>query len=392
VGGEGNLGDGRLAAELAPTFAELVRSTPVLQGTIDSLGLRRAPDDLKPNVRGESDRETRLLTIRARDRDARLAVVTANALTAALARFVSDPSQVSETDEPGGSAARPAELRVVERATEAHRVRPHLQLLMEFGALAACFVSIAAALIVESLRRTVRGEEDLNRLGPSPVLGSVNGGPLSGTAGRALLGAGRAGKGTEAYRRLAARVAVRDRGGPARSVLVLGAQGDAGGGAVAANLASAWAQTGPRVVLADLSEATEAVRLFRRRRWPDRAARLENVAPLRHRGVVFERFAPAGERGPLLVVPRDGARALDPADARALFELLLAEADVLVVLAGSPAHSPGSLALARAADVAVVVVRRGRTRSDSVGTALENLESVGANVVGTVLLTGEHWV
>ena len=122
--GEGNLGGGRLAGELAPTFAELVRSTPVLQGTIDSLDLSQTPDALRPNIRGESDRETRLLTIRARDRDAGDAVAIANALALELAEFVSKPARVSESDEPGSSGTRPAELRIVERATEAKRVRP----------------------------------------------------------------------------------------------------------------------------------------------------------------------------------------------------------------------------------------------------------------------------
>ena len=163
--GEGNLGGGRLAVELAPTFAELVRSTPVLQRTINSLGLQRTPDDLRQKVRGESDRETRLLTIRTRDRNARLAVAIANALAAELARFL---SQASETDEPAGNTVRPAELRVVERATEAHRVRPQPRLLMQFGALAGLFISVAAAIIVESLRRTVRGEEEVARLRPPP--------------------------------------------------------------------------------------------------------------------------------------------------------------------------------------------------------------------------------
>jgi capsular polysaccharide biosynthesis protein len=162
----GNLEHGRLAVELAPTFAELVRSTPVLQGTIDSLGLQRTPDDLRPKVRGESDRETRLLTIRARDRDAKLAVAIANALAAELTRFVSEPSQASETDESASSAVRPAELRLVEPATEADKVRPQPRLLLWFGALTGCFMSVAVAMIVESLRRTVRSEEDLTRLGP----------------------------------------------------------------------------------------------------------------------------------------------------------------------------------------------------------------------------------
>ena len=62
----------------SPTYAELVKTRPVLEATLDALRIGLTPDELRSNVRGEANAETRFVTIRARDGDPSRAVALAN--------------------------------------------------------------------------------------------------------------------------------------------------------------------------------------------------------------------------------------------------------------------------------------------------------------------------
>ena len=380
------LGALQTAPELAPTYAELVRSTPVLQRTAQELNGRLTLAELRGNVRGEWDRDTRLLTVRARSGDRAVAVLAANGLARQLVREASTQSPALGA----GESTPRTELRVVEPAADADRVRPQSRLLMGFGALAGFFLALALAVLVDSRRRTVRDEEDLTELAEGTVLGSVDGGPLSRPGGRAQV-EGVTGEGADSYRRLADRVHAPGREEVLRSLLVVGAQRGAGSGTVAANLAAALADTGVNVVLADLGEKAEAVRLLARDGRGTDGTPVERYGALRHGGIVLDRFALRSGRAPLLVLPRGGPpRSLDVAAAHGLVEALLAEADVVVLHSEPPPRSPRSLTLARTADVTILVVRGGHTKRDTVTSTLDSLDLAHAKLVRTVLYTSRR--
>jgi capsular polysaccharide biosynthesis protein/Mrp family chromosome partitioning ATPase len=374
--------------ELAPTYAELVRTRPVLEPALHASRIALTPDELRSNVRGEADAETRLLTIRARDRDPSRAVTLANGLATELIRFVSAGRDSAAPDRP---AARPMrQLRIVERASDADRVRPQLNLLAEFGALAGFFSALAVAVLVESRSRRVRDEQELTQLAAIAVLGWVNGGALSPELGRSLVLARQGGSdAVESYSRLARRIAIATGDEAPRSLLVVGAQGTEGSGAVAAQLALALAGGPNRVVLADFGEDSGITRFFKVGKSKGTQGLVKRLKPLRHGSITLDRYSLRSRRPLVLVVPRgSGPRSLSFDGARSLAERLLAEADVLVVHGPSPSRSPGGLAWACAVGAAVLVVRPEHTRRDSVTAALQGLELAGTNVVGAVLHTG----
>jgi capsular polysaccharide biosynthesis protein/Mrp family chromosome partitioning ATPase len=375
------------AARLVPTYAELVRSTPVLESALRAARAPLTPGELRPNVRGESVRETRLITIRARDRDPTRAVLLANALAAGLDRFVSAPRSASP---PGRRVEQRPQVRVVERAAAATRVRPRSLLLIEFGALAGLFAALAVVFLVESKSRRVKDEDELVRLVPAGVLGSVNGWSVSPRLARPRVDRARTPSDeVEAYRRLATRIAVANRDEVPRSLLVVGAQATDGSGVVAAKLALALAGEGMRVVVADFSGDSRISRLFGIGRRRDGGALVKPSKPLRHGGITLDRFT-LGSALPLLIaMPRgSGPPTLSLVEAQALVELLSAEADVLIVHGPSPSRSRGGRTWARAAAATVLVVRSEHTKRESVVTALEGLEPSGTNVVGAVIRTG----
>ena len=381
----GDLRSQQAAAGLIPTYAELARSRLLLEPAITRLGLPHSLEDLQRDVRGEAEKDTRLLTIRVRAGDPSDAVAIANAVAAELVGYVSRSESTSSGDTASPAREDPfrATVKIVEPAEEAERIRPRTALTMEFGALAALFGAVAACVIVEALGPKVRDEEDLAAMAPE-VLGSVNGG-IQPARGR---GRFRASADVARYEVLAAGVAgpKADRAGA--SLLVVGAQGGDGSVSVALNLAATIARGGTRVVLLELGRSREILRLQRSlARSPGKG-----LPQARFDGVTLERFrVPADPTFVIATRPASDSRPIDRERAAGLMNLLLRDSDFLVVHASSARRSPDALVWAGSVGQTLLVARQEHTRRESVTDSLGSLEEVGARVVGTVLHEGRRY-
>jgi capsular polysaccharide biosynthesis protein len=370
----GDLRSQQAAAALVPTYAELVRSRLILEPAVARLGLPLSIEKLQRDVRGEAVNDTRLLTIRVRAGAPLEAVAVANAIAAELARYVSDQATPpGAAGSPTSQESMPVSLRILEPAAEAERIRPRTGFTMQFGALAALFGALAACVVAEALRPRVRDEQDLTLIAPD-VLGSVNGG-LS----RESLSASHYGG---PYQILAAKIARAEPGRAAGSLLVLGAQGGDGSSSVALNLAATMARGGARVVLLDLGRSRDILKLKRQ------YARIPRtpIPQVRFDGVTLERFRVAPELNLVVAAPSgSGSRPINQQQARGLTDLLLSDADVLIVHAPSLKRSHDALVWARTLGRTLLVARRDHTRRQSVTNALGSLEDVQARLVGAVL-------
>jgi polysaccharide biosynthesis transport protein len=375
----GDLPSQQATAGLIPTYAELVRSRLLLEPAMTRLGLPLSVEELQRDVRGEAEKDTRLLAIRVRAGEPTEAVAIANAVAAELVRYVSRNQSPSS-----GAASSPTSedpfrvvVGIVEPAEEAERIRPRTALTVGFGALAALFGALAACVLAEALGTRVRDEQDLALIVPE-VLGSVNGGFLAGRVG----GWFRASADLERYEILAAGVARADPGAAA-GLLILGAQGGDGSSSVALNLAAMTARGGRRVVLLDLGGSREIPGLKRSRaRSPGK-----RISPARVDGITLERFRVAPDSTFVIAVrPASDSRPLQREEAAGLMDLLLRDADSLIVHAPSPRRPPDALVWARVVGRTLLVARRDHTKRQSVTDSLRRLEDVGAHVVGAVLL------
>jgi succinoglycan biosynthesis transport protein ExoP len=372
--------DQRAAGQLAPTYAELVTTRELLQPTLRRLGLPFSHQEWEGKVRGEAGEQNRVLTIRVRSEEAARAIRVANALAAELTRFAASHGPTGT----GAAATTPdVELRVVEGASRAARIRPQTVLAMEFGALSAGFAALAVCLVIEAVSRRVRDEEDLARVAPV-VLGPVNGRvPSRSDGGDHSSWAADWGDGNP-YRALARQLGRAGEDGPLRSLLILGAQGGTGSGAVALNLAAALAGPKTRVVLIDLSSPREILRLVERR-----STITLRGTPVRHGRHTLDRFLVQPGSALALAFPRvSEPRATTVEEAEALVAQVLEHTEVVVVHAPSLLGTPAALAWARAVNGTLVVARRRHTSRASVTDALESLGHARTNVVGTVLHEG----
>jgi capsular polysaccharide biosynthesis protein len=367
------------AAQLTPTYAEMVGSTPVLAYALRSTGATGSVGELRENVRGESDDRTRLIQIRVDDTDPNRAVVLANGVAAGLRSYVA----ARRTSSPGADAAPQPHVRLVEPATSAVRVRPISLLLLEFGAIAGLFGALAFALVVEARSPNVTDEDDLVELGRVPVLGSVNGsGP---EAGQPFDPTRSSFEGAASYRRLATSISVASHE-VLSSLVVAGADRSEASSAVATNLALTLAHEGRRIVLADFDGDRIRRSLRIDERGPGTQA-FKRAEPLKYGETTIERFTLRSGTPLTLALPRDVPWGLSHRNAEELVTLLAADSDLLIMHSPPPSDSRSTLTWARAARATVLVVRAEHTRRANLTAALAGLEPVGTKLVGTVLQT-----
>jgi polysaccharide biosynthesis transport protein len=370
-------------AELLPTYAEIVRSTPVLAFALRATQTHGSVDELRENVRGESAQDTRFIKIRADDSDRSRAIALANALAAGLQWYV---SVTRAPPTPGADVRRQPRVRVVDRATSAARIRPLSPLLLEFGAFAGLFGALAFALVAEARSAKVTDEDDLMEIGGLPVLGSMNG--VGARAGPSFFDPTRTSlEEAASYRRLATRISVANREEVPRSLVLVGAERSEGSCAVGVNLALVLAEDGQRVVLADFEG--DWVRRFFRIDERGRGKQIVSRAKtLKYRGTTLDCFTLRSEAPLVLVLPRLAPHGLSHEEAEELVMLLSADADLLIIDAPPPSHSRSTLTWARAATATVLVVRAEQTTRANVTAALQGLEPVGTKLIGAVLHSG----
>jgi polysaccharide biosynthesis transport protein len=363
-----------------PTYAEIVRSTPVVAYALRSTGSPLSVEEVRAKVRGEADRDTRIITIRADDTDRSRAIALANGLAAGLERYVSAAAATTSAAQVTGRT----QVELIEPATSAARVRPLSPLLLEFGALAGVFGALAFALVVEARRSKVTDENDLVEVGGFPVLGSVNAAwPRMRTS---LLDPTRSSPEEWGdYRRLATRITVAGDEAAPRSLVLVGAEGAEASSAVAAKLALTLAQDGQRVVLADF-EGDRMIRgHFRIGAHGGGAQLVKRSAPLTYRGTTLDRFALRSGAPLVLALPRQASAGLNSEEAENLVKLLSAEAELLIIHAPPPSRSRSALIWARATQATLLVVRAEYTKRADVEEAREGLEPVGTKVIGAVV-------
>lgn len=366
----------RAAGDQTRTYAEVATAAPILQGAATRIGLQGSGRQLKSKVDVTASDVTRLLAIRAHDRNPQQAAAIANAVGSELVEWASQRGVTS----PEGR------LTVVESASPpTHSTGPSTLLIVPLAALAGLLGAFGLAALVDSLIKVVRSEEDLASVAPVDVLGAVDGRSLPRSSRPLVVDARPNSKAAATYRLLVAKIEMGGRNGLPRSLLVLEAPGGRSGGRLAANLAAVLTNTGKRVVLLDGGPGDELTALFGLDGQADRrTAFARRARPVRIGQLTLDRFRVRGS-DLLIVRPRPRLEPLDLAQATETIDSLLGEADLVVLTASSLDRSPNGLVWSRAAQATLVVAESGHTRREQIPSTLETLRIVKANVIGAVL-------
>ena len=332
-------------------------------------------EDVITALSGEADLNTVLLTAYVRS----TSPSSAEAIVESVA--VQMPALVEDIESESGQAS--VLLRRVSGPTlNPTPVGPQTQLWVAAGFLLGLALGVTAALLRGLLDRSVRTPEDLRERLAAPVLGRIPAGSLKKAP---LLSEGnqdwvRA----EAFRQLRTNLQFVDIEKPVTVLAVTSSLPGEGKSSTAANLAITFSEAGKRVLLieGDLRRPVLAD-LFRL----EGAVGLTNV--LAHQvqlDDVVQQWGTHGlhfmASGPIPPNPSEllGSEAMVNllVEARRLYDLVVIDTPPLLPVTDGAITAAG-------ADGAIVVVRYGKTRTNDVERALENLRAVDARLLGTVL-------
>jgi capsular polysaccharide biosynthesis protein/Mrp family chromosome partitioning ATPase len=363
------------AGAQARTYAEVATASPILRRAVTRVGLQRSPAFLKSKVTVTASDITRLISIRARDRNSQLAAAMANALARELIAWASRP----------GISPPQGKLSAVEFASPPSKPSgPSMLVILPLAAVAGLLGALGLAAVADSVMTVVRDEEDLAAVAPVSFLGAVDG-RSSARSNPLVVDARPASDAAAAYRLLAAKIEMSGPEGLPRSLLLLETRDGSSGGRLTANLAAVLTKAGRRVVLLDAGERDDLTRLFavdgggNRRKTFARRAR-----PLRVGQVTLDRFRVRSSDF-AVVRPRPRPEGLGAHEAAETIDSLLGDADLVLLTASSSDRSAESLAWSRVAQATVVIAESGHTKPEHIRATLEALRIVNANVIGTVL-------
>lgn len=440
-----DLNDLRAAAQLMEVYAVLPTMRPFQEQLIAAQGLDLSPGQLESKITITTDTTTQILTISVLDDNRDRAVTIANAIADQL--VTQSPSaaqkevlqqQVQEQIDRVESAIRTSEetlrqleaelslsdtdqqrtnianriaqertykaeaekllvslysilqkapnnlIAVLEPAVHGSPTNRQIPLKTILGALSGLVGGIALMMAAEYTNDTIRTPDDLHATTNTPYLGDLLTQTLPHRYGPIVLARADTPV-AESYRQLGMKLRLAGHLRTLNRVLVGDIRGDGSSGEVAANLAVVLAQLGDNVILIDadpyrrvVSQAfglTDRVGLTE---WYDSDGELsELIVPTAVEGLAV---LPAGMQPvdffSLIASPRF-AGALTHLD-----EVV----DIVVLAAPALATVAASAVLAARADGTVIAVRAGRDRRREVREVLANLNAVGAQIVGTVLI------
>lgn len=370
----------RAASQLTATYGELVDSGPVLEATLNELGMSVPVSRLRGAITTTADTQTRLMTIRVQDGDPDRAAALANTLAEQLARL---PLQ-------GDIAVRPeGQVTIVDAAVpNDNPVAPQLRRIVPLAATAGLLGAFGLVLLVEYFSETVRSERELGEIADIPVLGTVVRTRASrhSALGRPVVEAAPASADAASYLMLASKVEAALVGQSLRSVAVVGTEGASGASEVAVNLASALAVPGRRVMVVDADPEARGASL---------ALGLEQRPGLTDLLAVLDRSGFADRLDTVLVrqwrhlvalaVGSSPLSSADPERLARLLQHLLEQAEVVVVSTLPVHQGPMGMQWAAATQATIVVAERDGTTRDDYREVVQSLWMADAHVVGAVL-------
>jgi polysaccharide biosynthesis transport protein len=288
-------------------------------------------------------------------------------------------------------------IRIADTARPAIRpVFPNLKLNVLLTFLVSLFLACGATVLADLLNNTVRDPEQVNRSMATEVVGTLPAvkewhgrAILSGSTGTSLVpytgGGGRAMNSfDEAIRTLRNSILLTDFDRRIRSLLVTSAAPSEGKSTTAANLAIAHAQQGRRTLLIDGDLRRPSIhRRFDIPATVGLSNVLTNGLPWRTALVHREELSTLD----ILPVGPPSRRAADLVGTGLipLLEEAAAEYDLVVLDSPPLLGFPEPMQMAAAVDGVVVVAVAARTNRKALGSAINTLKRLRANVVGVVL-------
>jgi capsular exopolysaccharide synthesis family protein len=237
---------GDFVQQRVKSYPSVVDSQQVMQAVINKLGLNTTPTDLAKKVTATVAADTVVLQVTASDKTAAGAQRIAKGFAAVLPPYL-------EKLEGANTKGTPVTVTTIQSPTlPSSKTSPNTVLDLALGLVVGLALGSAWVLWRASRDDRIRSAADAELAAGAQVLGEIPGGSdLRPAAPGAPLGAGWDSPRSEAYRRLRTSLQFKADGDRAGVVVVTSASPGEGRTTTAANLATAMALAGKRVILID---------------------------------------------------------------------------------------------------------------------------------------------
>lgn len=375
-----DLAQGNSAAQQkVNSYVQVVHSASVLQPVIDQLKLSTTVPELAERITATADVNSVLIDISVDGGDADRVQRIAAAVTTS---FIAEVTERLERPVDGGPSL--VRIEVVQPATTpGPPVAPRLSSSLALGLAFGLTLGVVLAGLRQTLDTKIRTSEDVARTTDSPLLGSIGFDP-SVSRTPLIVQSDPQSPRAEAFRSLRTNVQFVALDGGRRSITVTSAVPSEGKSTTAANLAIAMAENGARVVLVDADLRRPRVAELM---GVDGSAGLTDV--LIGRAELDDVVVPWGRGGlrvlPAGQIPPNPSELLGSEGMHALLEVLLEQADSIIIDAPPVLPVTDAAILARITGGAVLVSAVGRTTGKQLGATLDTLVGAGGKVLGVVM-------
>ncbi|MEF2977464.1 polysaccharide biosynthesis tyrosine autokinase [Subtercola sp. YIM 133946] len=394
-GGIGSISVGdSLSKSKATTYVSLGESRAVAQRVIDTLGLTTTPEQLVGHVTVVNTKDTPTLSVTAQADSPEKAKALADGwITALAAQITTIEGPAQAADPTSGADASTIALVPVESAVmPSQPISPNVRIALAAGLAIGFLLGVAFAIIRNILDRRIRASEAIERLFGLSVIGTLPRDsrltdenrivPTAANTDYSKKGDGHALP--EALRELRTNLQFMNVDNPPRIIIVTSPMPNDGKSTVTANLAVTLAAAGEKVIVVDGDLRRPSV------------TKAFGLVPgvgitdlLIGKAEIQDVLQPWGETGNLLIL---GAGSIPPNPSELLgsegMNVLLHELskDAIVFVDAPPLIPVTDAAiLAARGDGALVVVSAGKTTTDELAKALDNIGKTNGKTLGVIL-------
>lgn len=227
------------------SYVKTVSTPAVLDPVISKLGLDTTSSALAQKVKASTDLNTVLISISVTD--------TSPVQSAAIAAGVADSlvKAVDELEAPRAGGQSPVRLSIVTPATSPEApTSPNTKLNLILGLVVGLLAGVGAAVLRTLLDNRIRGELDVRRVTPTPILGGIS---FDSEAAKnpLITQADVLGPRSESFRQLRTNLQFAHISNDSKTVLITSSIPGEGKSTTATNLAISLAQAGQSVALVD---------------------------------------------------------------------------------------------------------------------------------------------
>lgn len=357
------------------SYAQLLTTPRILGPVAEEVGVT---GDLADQVTATTPPDTVLIEVAVRDPSPDQAKAIATAISTEF------PAAIEDLETPAGTEASPIKVTLVRPPTTPEApVSPKPVRNIALGAVLGLLLGLGAALVRETLDKTVKTQDDVKAVTEVPILGAIMRDP-DAVKRPLIVEVDPRSPRAEAFRSLRTNLQFIDAANHPRTLVVTSSLAGEGKSTMSANLALTMAQGGSRVCLVEAD--------LRRPKVLDYLG-LEGAVGLTDaligRADAIDVIQPYGGTNLWVLgagpIPPNPSELLGSTAMRSLLTQLGSRFDYVVI--DSPPTLPvtDAVVLSSLVDGVILVVGSGVVQRDQLVHALESLESVAGRVLGLVL-------